>query len=128
VDRPLDGSDNGWTGRLGDWVEYRFDRPRELTAARLVFDSDLNRKGKNIRSNYPLNAEPRQPPPTLVRAFRIEARDASTPDWRTLASVSENWQRLVRVPVQARQVLAVRFIPERTWGNPTAHLFAFDVR
>ena len=94
----------------------------------MVFDSDLNRKGKNIRSNYPLNAEPRRTPPSLVRAFRIDVQDSSGTGWRTIHTETNNCQRLVRVAVQADGVLAVRLVPESTWGSPAAHLFAFDVR
>ena len=44
-----------------------------------------------------------------------------------IARSDNNYHRLVRIPV-AVEAKAVRFIPEATWGAPSAHLFAFDVR
>ncbi len=126
VDRPVGDDDNGWYGRLGSWVEYRFEAPRDISRVRLIFDSDLNRTGKNIRSNYPLKAEPLSVPATMTRAFRLEALDAAG-EWYVLAREDNNYQRFVTIEVDAKTT-AIRFIPEATWGAPEAHLFAYDVR
>lgn len=132
IDRPVGETDNGWTGAVGgSWTQYEFDAPMEIGGQRFVFDSDLNRNGlsgacrRNIICYYPLNQEPKSPPPSLVRAFRVEVRE---PDgsWRTAARVQDNHQRLVRVATKARTT-AVRFVPEATWGAARAHVFAWDV-
>jgi len=132
VDRPVGQKDNGWSDILGQaWLQYEFDKATDIRGQRLVFDSDLNRNGpvgacrRNIPCAYPLNAPPKQVPPSLVRAFLIEARDPRGA-WRVVAEVKENHQRLVRLstPVCAT---AVRFTPRATWGAERAHLFAWDV-
>ena len=100
---------------------------------RLVCDSDLNRKGqgacsqsseKNCLSNYPLNQPPRTVPPSLVRAFRLQALDAQG-HCRDLVTVEGNYQRLVRVPL-AETAHGLRWVPLQTWGAPVARLFAFS--
>ena len=127
LDRPIGGDDNGWTGSLGSWVQYEFGEPEALTEVRLVFDSDLDRSPRqNLPCSFPLEAEVRNVPAAMVKAFRIEARNEDGV-WQTVVREDCNYQRLVRVPVDAR-TRAVRFVPEGTWGAELAHVFAFDVR
>lgn len=136
VDRPVGGEGNAWSGEPGrSWVQYRFEQPERLRLARLVFDSDLNRKGKgacakhvekNCLANYPLNQPPRTVPETLVRAFRLEALDGQG-QWQAVFETAGNHQRLVKVPLDV-ETRALRLVPLSTWGAPTARLFAFDVR
>lgn len=126
VDRPVGGHDNGWRGPVGSWVEYRFDKPSLVREIRFVFDSDLDRPGKNIRSNYPLDAVPLCVPSTMTRAFRVEALDDQG-HWYVLARKENNYQRLARLAVEV-ETHAIRFIPEATWGAAEVHVFAFDVR
>ena len=105
--------------------------------ARIVFDSDLNRTGKgvgsiathtekNILSNFPLNQPPRVTPPTLVKAFRLEARNQDG-TWSCLHQVENNYQRLVKIPLDIT-TSAIRLVPEKTWGSSAAKLFSFDLR
>ncbi|NLC58807.1 MAG: FAD-dependent oxidoreductase [Armatimonadetes bacterium] len=126
VDRPVGEADNGWTGRLGTWVQYAFAEPTRVRECRFVFDSDLNRPRLNMPCSYPLRREPHAVPATLVRSARVEARDPAG-NWATVARVVDNHQRLVRLPLDV-QTTALRFVPEQTWGAEQAHLFAWDVR
>lgn len=132
VDRPVGDAGNAWTGNPGSWIEYTFDSPQHIEEARIVFDSDLNRKGAfwhvelNAVANYPLHEPPRTVPCTLVRAFRLEASDDGDA-WRILQATRDNHQRLVRVPLQT-SAKAVRLVPASTWGADRARVFAFDVR
>ncbi len=126
LDRPIGDDDNGCAIPLGGWIEYAFDRPERVRLARFTFDSDLNRYRLNLPSSYPRDLPMRPAPATLIKRFRIEVK---TPDdaWRVVHEESNNYMRLVRVPLDA-ETTAVRFIPEATWGAEAAHLFAFDVR
>ncbi|NLE56007.1 MAG: FAD-dependent oxidoreductase [Lentisphaerae bacterium] len=126
--------DNSWQGPAEAWVEYDFGCVVTVSQARMTFDSDLNRCGKgacakqgekNILSNFPLNQPPRETPPTLVKAFRLEAKGADG-QWRCVHREDNNYQRLVRVPL-AIQASAVRIVPEKTWGADTCKLFAFEL-
>ena len=126
LDRPIGGEDNGWTGSLGSsWVQYTFDGPRRVRGLRFVFDSDLNRREKNMPHYYPFPIEPVGVPETMTRAFRAEALGEDG-GWHVVARVENNYQRLVRLDVDV-QASAIRFVPEGTWGAERAHLFAWDV-
>jgi len=125
IDRPVGDADNGWTGNPNSWVQYTFNSPEHIGGLRFVFDSDLNRKGLNMPSSYPLNVEPVVVPKTMIKAFRIEAIDENG-IWNVIAQEKSNYQRLVRIKTDIK-TQAVRFIPESTWGDSNFHVFAWDV-
>jgi hypothetical protein len=125
LDRPIGDADNGWTGQIGAWVEYRFTAPKRVRKLRFVFDSDLNRPEKATLANYPLHIEPVSVPQTLVSAFRVEAEDDDR-TWHTVAHVENNYQRLVRLEIDVT-TCAIRFVPESTWGAEQVHVFTWDV-
>lgn len=125
LDRPTGEMDNGWLAPLGTWVEYDFGAPTRLKSLRFTFDSDLNRTEKNTPANIPLDMVPVAPPATLVRTFRVLALH-SNDDWHEVAHIENNYQRLVRVPLDTT-ARALRFVPETTWGAPDVHVFAWDV-
>jgi hypothetical protein len=125
VDRTVGDTDNGWTGPCGSEITYTFDADRPVREARLVFDSSLGRPGKNMRHSFPRGAALWHVPETLVRAFHIDA--LRNGDWQTIHKEDNNYQRLVRVPLNT-EAEAIRLVPEATWGAENAHVFAFDIR
>ena len=134
IDRPLDGQENVWSCQPNGWAEYDFGRTVPLKRARMIFDSDLNRKGqgdcayyeeRNLLSNYPLNQPDRPVPATLVKSFRLDVKDANGV-WKTVWKTTTNHQRLVVVPLDC-DGSAVRIVPTETWGAPLCRLFAFEV-
>jgi len=144
IDRPIGDVDNGWTGRIGSWIQYTFnDIPvrrdsqstkrrdsqstkQKVRELRFIFDSDLNRRTPNVPCNYPIHAEPVSVPQTMTRSFRIEALDKNG-EWKAIAQENNNYQRLVRIKTDI-ETSAIRFIPLMTWGLESVHLFAWDVR
>jgi len=137
MDRDWDDGEHGWRAPLGSAAEYRFAEEIELHEARLVFDSFLDRREKDRplggndecsqgRYYRALADRPRAVPATLVRAFRIDRLDADGA-WKPEAEVTDNHQRLVRVPLNCR-ARGLRLVPLATWGAPDAHVFAFDAR
>lgn len=126
VDRPVGDNDNAWTGRRGDWIEYAFESPRQLHQARLVFDSDLNRRFPTMLCRYPIDLKPLGPPASLVRAFRVQSR---RPDgtWVDVVKQANNHQRLVVLPLDL-EASAVRLVLDDTWGADCARVFAWDLR
>lgn len=135
IDRPVGDEDNGWTGSIGSWVEYTFEKIEKISQLRFVFDSDLNRtekvngrerKAHNMPCNYPLDREPLKVPECMTRAFRIEAKDENG-EWKKVLQVDNNYQRLVKLNVDL-ETTAIRFIPEVTWGAEKVHVFSWDVR
>lgn len=127
IERTTDEDDNGWTGALGSSVTYSFTQPETISQVRLVLDSNLNRPAKNMRHNFALNAAPWVVPDTIVRHFRIELQNAGG-DWETVFEETNNYQRLVRVPLKPTLTRGVLLTALATWGAEKAHLFAFDVR
>ena len=126
IDRAQAKTDNGWSGTPdAAWVEYAFEGVRRVTSARFTFDSDLNHRLLNMPCRFDLHPQERGVPKTVIRAFRLEACTADG-QWREVARVDNNYQRLVRVPLNV-EARAVRFVPESTWGAELAHLFAFEV-
>ncbi len=126
IDRALGEDANSWAAPPGACVTLRFGAEVPLSAARLVFDSNLNRGSKNMRHLYARDDAPWRTPPTMTRAFRLEAEDAAG-HWRTLHEATGNYQRLVRVPLTGTAA-AVRLTLLETWGEPLARLFAFDIK
>ena len=126
IDRPVGDADNGWTGKIGSWIEYSFISPQEVNEFRFIFDSDLNRKPLNMPCNYPLNPQFASVPEIMTKSFRIDFLDDNGV-WQTLCQENNNYQRLVRIKKSVK-TKAVRFIPLATWGSDNVHLFAWDVR
>jgi len=125
IDRILGDADNGWWGAPGDWVAYRFAQPARVTQARFTFDSNL-RDNKRMPCSYPKKGNHARVPAVMPRVFDIEAQDASG-QWTIVAHVNNNYQRLVRLPLDVT-AQAVRFVVRETWGAPRAHVFGFDVQ
>lgn len=141
LDRPSkaqDGSwiENSWCGPKGAWIQYDFHSQQKLTEARIIFDSNLNRTGKgssyasfiekNILSNFSLDQPPRLAPHTIVKAFRLEAKQEDG-SWETVFTTDNNYQRLVKVKLDC-SASAIRLIPEETWGADDCAIFSFDVK
>ncbi len=124
VDRPVGDEDQSWVGELGSWVEYRFAKPEKIRELRFVFDSDFNRKEKNMPASFPLEFEPHRVPKTLVRAFRIEVEQDG--EWEQVLKIEDNYQRLARLSLDL-EASAVRFVPVSTWGSEKVRVFAWDL-
>jgi hypothetical protein len=124
LDRPAGENGNLWVGPCGSWIEYRFEKPQQLTETRIVFDSDLNRNIKNMPCIHRLGLAPRRPPATLVKAFRIEAEVDGK--WTNVVNFLENHQRLVKLDINT-SATAVRLIPDETWGSEQARIFSWEI-
>ena len=135
MDRDWDDGPHAWEAPAGSAAEYRFAAETELREARIVFDSNLDRReddrplGGNSECSQgryyrALRDKPRAVPATLVRDFRID-RLCADGTWTREAEVLGNHQRLVRVPLDCR-ACGVRLVPLSTWGAATARVFAFE--
>ena len=126
IDRPIGTNDNGWIGKQGDYIEYRFDKMESVSMVRFVFDSDLNRNFQNMPSQFLLNDDRFHMPGSMIKAFRVEAL-MENGEWVVIYQEDNNYQRLVRIPVQVT-AKALRFVPLKTWGNDVFHVFSWDIR
>jgi hypothetical protein len=123
-DRKWGRNDNGVWLNIGEFVQYNWTEEKTVSGARLVFDTDLQFKGKRQHKHEGVKKYI-QMPPMLSRAFAIEI--LSNGKWTCMVAESSNHQRLRRLnwlPVKAE---AVRLRIDSTYGNEKAHLFSFEV-
>ncbi len=127
-DRPDEeaGNEHAWFAGPGEWVELRFDEPHRLEHCRIVFDSDLRRKYLSVGGKQLPDGGTNTPPPTLVKAFRMLVRSADG-SWTEAARITENHQRLARVPL-AVETDAIRLVIDETWGAEQTRVFGFEVK
>ncbi len=130
--RPENGAvtdENRFAADFGSYIEYHFDKPVVVNEVRLVFDSNVRDMAlKRMACSYPENGYNVELPDTLVKEFSIKVQKQKNSDeWKEIAYVEDNYQRLVRIPVNEK-VTAIRLTPEASWGADSAYIFAFDVR
>jgi len=140
-DRPDVNGYNGWTGRKGDRIEIRLQKPACLDTLRFVFDSDLNRldntkqaqdeegrRAKNMRHYYSLHSDEFSVPNKLIKNLLIEAKGSSG-RWETAGLLMNNYQRLAYVTLGFREpVYALRITPLENWGDDKMRIFSIDLR
>ena len=116
------GEDNVW---IGDKAEYVMDKPAEIKAIRLVFDSDLNRKYHNMPCCYPLVETSYKLPETLIKEYKILAFDNEGNLLDSL-HIKNNHQRFVvhKVDWKAKRIV---FEPIATNGCSKFRLFSFEI-
>ena len=62
-----------------------------------------------MRCCYPIEIEPKTVPESMVKAFRIEAKDDKG-NWQVVYSETNNYQRLVKVPLDI-ETQTIRMLP-----------------
>jgi len=126
LDRPIGGESNSCVVELGEKISFEFEKPEFVSEARIVFDSNLNRKIHNLNCIYRLEENEFVVQPQLVKDFSLEflTDDAK---WEVACEICNNYQRLVTVKIE-RTTKGVRLIPKATWGAEQANIFSFDVR
>lgn len=129
IDRGVGEDENCFVADFGSYIEYHFDRPTIVSEVRIVFDSNVRDMAiKRMPCHYPKGGYDIELPETLVKEFAVKVqKKKDSNDWKEIAYVEDNFQRLVRIPVNEK-VTAVRLIPEASWGADSARIFAFDVR
>ncbi len=123
MDRDRENEVHHWNGPVGSSVEFTWKAPARLAGARFVFDSNLELH-KRMPCTYPHRSGRSAVPQSLVKAFRLEAKDSSG-QWKTVYRKTDNYQRLVCVPLEI-EAAALRFVAEETWGDPEVRLFSFE--
>lgn len=123
MDRDRENEVHHWSGPVGTGVEFSWKNPVRLAGARFVFDSNLELH-KRMPCTYPHRSGRSAVPKSLVKAFRLESRD-SAGQWKTVFRETDNYQRLVCVPLEI-EASTLRFVAEETWGDPEVRLFSFE--
>ncbi len=130
-ERPLAGEMNYWQGSIGSSIEYSFDKPEEIKQIRFVFDSDLKEENNghchmNMPCKYPLDAEYKGVPETMLRKYKVEILDDHG-QWQKIIQEENNYQRLVKYNGEWKTT-AIRFTSEKTWGSEKANIFTWDLK
>jgi hypothetical protein len=119
---PERGEGNFWAAKAGAWAEYDFGGIADVREIRVVFDTDLERKGldgRNLPAGYTLNMMPKMISPKTVAGFSIFA------DGREIYRTGEQHLRCFRLPVDIR-ARRIRLQIDRTRGE-SGNIFAFDI-
>jgi hypothetical protein len=123
LDRDREDEDHAWRGPVGSVIEFRWKQAVKIGGLRFVFDSNLG-NDKRMPCSYPQYSEKPRVPASLVKSFRIESAEQGG-GWRTVYREENNYQRLVKLPL-ALSTQAIRIVPESTWGDPVARIFAAE--
>lgn len=120
ITRPVGDDQHAWVTRAGDSATYAFATPQPVALATLVLDSALD--CLIAMSMHQRDNQLTSPPPPLPKAFHLDAlRDGA---WQTLHAVTDNHQRLVRLPLDGTYA-AVRVTIDETWGADETKVYAF---
>ena len=142
IDREWEGNDNGVYAAVGEkHLTYTWDKPIKASGVRFIFDSDLKVRGKRMRKleetteRIPMPSEMVRDcqiqvrvPATTRKAQKEYAKNPEAGEWKTVATIKDNYRRLVKLNFDEVETDAVRIVVDKTWGAPKAHIFAFDVK
>ena len=125
IDRNWQGQDNGvWVAPNENTITYTWKKPVTVSAARMIFDSELKVRSKRMRK-LEATTERVEIPKVMAKGFKIEALVGK--EWKTLYSDDDNYLRLRKVSFEPVETKQLRLVVTETWGAEKAHIFAFDV-
>ncbi|MBR7107743.1 MAG: FAD-dependent oxidoreductase [Lentisphaeria bacterium] len=112
-----------WEAENGDWAEYDFGSAVNVREIRVIFDTDLERKGdvgRNLPAGYTLDMPEVKTTDKLIAGFTILA------DGKEIFHTDEQYLRCFRLPADicARRI---KLQIDRTRGA-SGKVFAFDVK
>ena len=124
IDRNWQGQDNGvWVAPNENTITYTWKKPVTVSAARMIFDSELKVRSKRMRK-LEATTERVEIPKVMAKGFKIEALVGK--EWKTLYSDDDNYLRLRKVTFEPVETKQLRLVVTETWGAEKAHIFAFD--
>ena len=142
IDREWNGEDNGVYTAVGETnLTYTWAKPITAKGVRFIFDSDFKVRSKRMRK-LEETTERAKMPSEMARKFHVQVRvpaankkqakeyaaNPNAGEWKTVATVDENFRHLVTLSFDAVETDGVRIVVDKTWGAAKAHIFAFDVK
>ncbi len=124
--RSLPEGTHQWAAPLtaeGAWLELAWESPQTIGQVQLTFDSGFQRELTLSSSSGTNQGMIRGPQPETARKYSVQYQDEAQQEWKTLAEIRDNHQRLRRhtfPPVRARRI-RIRIL--ETNGDPLARLF-----
>jgi hypothetical protein len=123
INRQVGDDPHCWTASPGDHASYLFDAERDVREVTLILDSAMERL---IQMSYHQEDDQlRDVPGVMPEAFRIQTFDGK--NWKDAARVADNYQRLVRVPLNCR-TRRVRFVLDDIRGAGESRVYGFYLR
>ncbi|MBS0209768.1 MAG: FAD-dependent oxidoreductase [Planctomycetes bacterium] len=116
---------NRWSTELGEgaWLELDWDKPAQVGEVQVTFDSGFQRELTLSSQDGVNHGIIRAPQPETVRDYTLEYRDSASGDWKPLAAVTGNYQRLVRHRFDPVTAQAIRLKITATNGDRLARVF-----
>ena len=119
------GDDNLYIGKKNEAIEYSFENDTEIKEIRIIFDSNLERKYRDMPCNYPINDQRFKMPETLIKDYIIEFENENGEINRI--KINNNHQRFVKHFVNLKAKL-IRLIPIGSYGSEDMRLFSFEIK
>lgn len=116
---------NRWLGNMGPkgaWVELNWDSPQDISQVHITFDTGFERELTLTAHDGHNSHMIRAAQPETVRDYSIQAQ-ADDGTWKTVASLTDNHQRLCKHQFEAVKTNAIRLLMTATNGSPEARLF-----
>jgi hypothetical protein len=127
ITRDIPGADkHRWSAPLGPdgaWVALAWDEPKTLREVQVTFDSGFQRELTLSASDGVTNGTIRAPQPETAKAYTVQVQATEGGDWKTVATATDNHQRLVRHTFDPTSARAVRLVVTATQGDKLARVF-----
>ena len=106
----------------GQWIELSWDDPIDLREVQLTFDSGFHRQLTLTASDSTNRSIIRGPQPEMVKDYKLVITDADGSS-NEVVSVQDNYLRLKRHPIEAKEVRSVRLQVDSTHGSNEVRVF-----
>lgn len=114
-----------WASDEGDenpWIELTWSRPRTLSKIQITFDTGFHRELTLSASDHVTRGVQRRPQQETIRDYRLIGKTSGGQEV-VLATVKNNYQRLRRHTIDAREYLSLRLAVDATNGSTTARVY-----
>jgi hypothetical protein len=120
INRQVGDNPHCWLHSPGDWIAYRFDRPRRVEEVTLVLDTAMESDIQMHMTHSPPGGWCL--PEALPKSLQLEGLVEG--EWKVLRERTDNCQRHVRIPVNMRGE-GIRYRLQTTRGSETSRLYGF---
>jgi hypothetical protein len=103
------------------WLELAWTQPQSISEVILKFDSGFQRELTLTASDSHTRGTVREPQPETVRDYTVSVKSGS--EWKTVADITGNHQRLNKVKFAPVNTSAVRIEVRKTNGIDSVRLF-----
>jgi hypothetical protein len=117
---------NHWAGPLGEggaWLELKWAGAKKISQVQIVFDSGFQRQLFLSASDSQTRTVVRAAQPETVKDYSVEVRGPGREEWKTVAEVKGNYQRMNRLKIDAVEAAALRVKVTATNGIDEARIF-----